>query len=468
MMATQKSAGIIFMPHANIQYSQLNPQRRAWVVRESYGKLFEVIDGGPYKIAFEASGETVKFMAEAAPEVAAALKRLIKEEKVEPVGSPFTHIMISNIDPDLCLSTLKDGLNAWEKYLDVRPTVGWNPECSWAAYIPEVYKEAGFKSLVMDADSFYLSFPEIREATGLVFDVRGHSNKNHLFKIEQYIQDKPEFLKYLTNPSILPNGLIGIFRSDMMSNYMLWYLMGATEGYRQQAIRTDEVRAMLSTWLERVRATGSYIMPYAEDAEYIGTTAYFYVKQFGQARFFEHEPESVVRFKQMLDLALACGYTMALPSEAVAAGQAIRNDAVCQIENGVAWHGGTAKAWANTKYARIMDPICRSIADGIRAIAARENKTLQTVDGTLKAALEKTISALVSDSRWPPDPTSPGRFNVQESLDDMRQANELIAKAMAERGLASPKHLYSPDLMKTQIEAIAQELMAMPYFGEKA
>jgi hypothetical protein len=252
----------------------------------------------------------------------------------------------------------------------------------------------------------------------------------------------------------------------MMSNYMLWYLMGATEGCREQPIQADEVRRMLLTWNDRVAQTGSFIMPYAEDAEYIGTTAYFYVKQFGQARFFEPEPRSVERFREMLDMAVECGYTLALPSEVLAESKPIDNPAICRIENGVAWHGGTAKAWANTQYARILDPVCRSVAEGLRAIAARENKTLADLDGTLKAALEKTISALVSDSRWPPDPTSPGRFNVAESLDDLRQANDLVARAMAERGMGLHKYLYSPDLMATQIEAITGELMAMTYFGE--
>lgn len=465
-MAKGTPARILFLPHANIQYSQLKPERRAWVVAESYGKLFDIIDSGPYKIAFEASGETIKFMAESSPKVTEQLRRLVREGKVEGVGSPFTHIMISNIDADLCLATLREGLDAWEKYIGVRPTVGWNPECSWAGYVPEIYRAAGFKSLVMDADSFYLSFEEIRKATGLAFDVRGHSNKNHLFKIEQYIKDKPDFLKYLTNPSVTPNGLIGLFRSDMMSNYMLWYLMGATEGCREKPISTDEVRTMLSTWRDRVAATGTFIMPYAEDAEYIGTTAYFYVKQFGQARFFEHEPASVTRFKEMLDIAIECDYTLSTPSEILSESNNIKNDAVVQIENGVAWHGGTAKAWANTKYARIMDPISGTIADGIRAIAALDGKDLQQVTGTLKAALDRTISSLVSDSRWPPAPTSPGRFNVNESLADMRAANDLIAKAMEERGIASHKYLYSPNLMKSQIEAIAAELMDMPYFGE--
>ncbi len=220
---------VIFMPHANIQYSQLAPSRRAWVVKESYEKLFDLVASDDrYRIAFEASGETISFMGQETPATLAKLRTLIRENKIEPVGSPFTHLMISNIDPEICLVTLKHGLDAWEQHTGVRPTIGWNPECSWADYVPAIYKEAGFETLVMDADSFFLSFKEIREATKLAFDVQGHSNKNHLFRIEEFIKDKPEYLKYLTNPSLAKNALKMIFRSDMMSNFMLWFLMGAT------------------------------------------------------------------------------------------------------------------------------------------------------------------------------------------------------------------------------------------------
>ena len=45
------------MPHANIQYSQLAPERRYWVMKNCYEKLFDLIDGGDYKIAFEATYE---------------------------------------------------------------------------------------------------------------------------------------------------------------------------------------------------------------------------------------------------------------------------------------------------------------------------------------------------------------------------------------------------------------------------
>lgn len=458
---------IIFMPHANIQYSQLAPERRYWVMKNCYEKLFDLVAGGDYKIAFEASGITIEEMAKQAPEVLEKLKNLVAEGKVEPVSSPYIHFMLANIQKEVCLHSLKHSLDVWEKYVGKRPVIGWNPECGWASYIPDIYKEAGMEALVMDADSLMLSFDEIRQATGLQFDVAGHSNKNHLFKIEEYIKDKPDFLKFITNPSVAPNGLKMIFRSDCMANLLLWYLMGATEGLREEPINMNEIKNMFKNWQDRINETGSFIMPYAEDAEYIGSSAYFYVKQFNQARFFKEEPNSVARFKEILDAAKESGYEFALPSEVLAEGNLLENPYVDNIENGVAWHGGTAKAWANTEYSRIMDPVCMSILNGIKAVAEKLGETLDTLDMDLNNAMMALASAWVSDSRWPPDPTSPGRFNVRESLDDMYKANNAIKTAMEKGGIAEKRGLYSPNLMETQIKAIDKKLMDIKYFGEE-
>ena len=450
------------MPHANIQYSQLDPKRRAWVCENCYRPLFEMVRDGEYKVAFEASGRTLEVMAEEAPEVLALLKTLVQQGKIEAVASPFIHVMLANVPPEIGLDTLKHGLDAWEKYTGVRPETGWNPECGWAAYLPEIYKEAGYKNLVMDADSFFLSFPEIREATGLKYDVQGHSNKNHLFKIEEYIKDKPEYLKYLTNPSVAPNGLKMVFRSDCMANPMLWYLMGATEGYRETPVAIGELKEMFLKWQPRVAQTGQFIMPYAEDAEYIGSSAYFYVKQFNQARFFEPEPDSIVRFKALLDMAKEIGYELSTPSQVIAsAKEIIPNDLIDNIENGAAWHGGTYKAWANTSYSLIFDPVCRMVYDGICAVRKVTGMTPE-----LDAALKAVTSAYVSDSRWPPLPTTPGRFNVRESLDDLFAANKLVGLAMEKSGIGAKRAIYSASLMETQIKLIENILMEQKYFGE--
>jgi hypothetical protein len=462
------SPKIIFLPHGNLQYSQLAPKHRAWVVENSYRPLFELVEKHGYRIAFEASGRTLEIMAEVAPSTLAQLARLIKSGQIEPVASPFTHVMLANIPEDVGLATLRHGLDAWEHYTGVRPETGWNPECGWASFLPEIFKAAGFKRLVMDADSFLLSFPEIRAATKLSYDVRGHSNKNHLFRIEEYIKDKPEFLRHLTNASQAQNGLELIFRSDCMANPMLWYLMGATEGMREKPVSIEEIRAMLAAWKERIAVSGRFIMPYAEDAEYIGTSAYFYVKQFHQSRFFEPEPASVTRFRQLLDTAKELGYELALPREvAPAGGKPPLNNRIDCIENGVAWHGGTAKAWANTVHSRLLDPTCLAVLNGIRTLADRAGLAMDALDGDLREALRALTNAWVSDARWPPLPTTPGRFNVREALDDLYTANCHLQSYMAQHGIGECRALYSPELMRTQIQAVDDELMALDYFGEE-
>lgn len=459
--------GIVFLPHGNLQYSQLRPEQRGWVARQSYGALFDLSAQQDAPLAFEASGETLEIIAATAPAVLDKLIAGIREGRIEPVASPHTHIMLANIDPEIGLDSLRNGLDTWERLTGVRPVTGWNPECSWAGFIPEIFRAAGFETLIGDADSYLLSsVPGLREATGLKFDVRGHSNKNALFKIEREIAHRPEVLQALFRPSLLPNGLKVILRSDMMCNILLWFLMGATEGNREHPIQADEVRETLARWRARIPGGDGFILPYAEDAEYVGTTAYFYVKQFGLARFFEPAPDSVQRFAEVLCLARELNFRLMTPSQAVAAYEAIPARGFECIENGCAWHGGTAKAWTNTRQARLLDPVCRSVHQGLKAVAAHLGIDEMRRESEFREVMRRLTTAYVSDARWPPEPTSPGRFNVEEALGALEQANAGLAAIMKARGIAQHLGLYSPGIMRTQIAAIRDELMALPYFEE--
>ena len=109
-----------------------------------------------------------------------------------------------------------------------------------------------------------------------------------------------------------------------------------------------------------------------------------------------------------------------------------------------------------------MDPVCRMVFDGIMAVRKHIGDTPE-----LEKAMKAVTSAYVSDSRWPPLPTSPGRFNVRESLDDLYAANGFIGEAMEKAGIGMKRAIYSSQLMKTQIALIEKELMAQKYFGEK-
>ena len=80
--------------------------------------------------------------------------------------------------------------------------------------------------------------------------------------------------------------------------------------------------------------------------------------------------------------------------------------------------------------------------------------------------MKAVTSAYVSDSRWPPLPTTPGRFNVRESLDDLFAANKFLGEAMEKGGIAEKRAIYSAPLMETQIKLIEKNLMEQKYFGE--
>lgn len=464
---TSLQPGILFLPHGNLQYSQLRPERRAWVVQQSYEPLFDLSSRLNARLAFEASGETLEIIAATHPRVLDKLKSGLAEGRIEGVASPQTHIMLANIDPEIGLASLRAGLDTWERLTGVRPVTGWNPECSWADFIPEIFRAAGFDILIGDADSYLLSsVPGLREATGLKFDVRGHSNKNALFKMEPQIAARPEILQTLFRPNRLSNGLQVLLRSDMMCNVLLWYLMGATEGNRDRPITPDEVRATLQRWRDRIPGGDGFILPYAEDAEYIGTTAYFYVKQFGTARFFEAAADSITRFEEVVRMAGELNFRLMTPREAVATYRAIPATGFECIENGCAWHGGTAKAWGNTPHARLLDPVCRSLHQGLKSVFSGCSDDEMQRDAEFRAVMRQIAAAYVSDARWPPPPTSPGRFNVQEALACIDAANDAIEAIMERKGLAKSRSLYSPGIMRTQIAAIRQELMAMPYFEE--
>jgi hypothetical protein len=87
-------------------------------------------------------------------------------------------------------------------------------------------------------------------------------------------------------------------------------------------------------------------------------------------------------------------------------------------------------------------------------------------DAEFREVMRRLTTAYVSDARWPPAPTSPGRFNVEEALIALEEANNGLAAIMDTRGLGGHRGLYSPGIMRTQIAAIRDELMSLPYFEE--
>ena len=53
--------------------------------------------------------------------------------------------MLANIDPEIGLHSLIDGLDTWERHTGTRPVSGWNPECGWSWLYPRDLPRRGFR-----------------------------------------------------------------------------------------------------------------------------------------------------------------------------------------------------------------------------------------------------------------------------------------------------------------------------------
>ena len=74
----------ILIFHSNLNYSQLRPEKREFVCRESYERLNDFFSHKfpEVKWCFEASGFTIDYMAEHTPDVLEKLKYSISQKKV--------------------------------------------------------------------------------------------------------------------------------------------------------------------------------------------------------------------------------------------------------------------------------------------------------------------------------------------------------------------------------------------------
>ena len=67
-----------------------------------------------------------------------------------------------------------------------------------------------------------------------------------------------------------------------------------------------------------------------------------------------------------------------------------------------------------------------SVCDGVHIKLLKKVHIILAYEENMLDNNAMKAIAWVSDNRWPPEPASPGRFNVRESLDDMYKANETI------------------------------------------
>jgi hypothetical protein len=401
--------------HANLNYAFLEPHKYEQVIRASYETI---IDGhmkaGPRaKFVFEASGFTIDVMAEKCPGVLAKLRAAMDCGQCEFMGAPYAHPVMANVPEEDGYWSCEFSQRTYEKHLGRRIESWWNPECTWMQHVPRAFRRAGAKYLTLDFESFMncndpeYAWVERNRAT----DIYWGGNLPWF--------DLDPDCRFLHRPfrNIVP-GLGGFCRSDRLVGKYINYFLG---------------KVTLEEYLENVRywtgkkGDGAMIIV-ADDAEYCGTTGYYYVKYYRDySRSFEMKPDAPGKLAALIDGVLKLG-DLATFKEACEDVPAVEEPFF--VEDRYAWHRTYADCWGNTPEAKHFDPI-------VAALRAEYKTRFQPiVEGTHRGQFGELASkfwfhctcAANSDGRWPPPPAKPCEFNRQWVRNEIEATRKVLAE----------------------------------------
>lgn len=410
--------------HANLNYAFLEPHKYEQVIRASYETILDGHAKYPEaKFVFEASGFTIDTIAKACPDVLAKLRAAMASGQCEFMGAPYAHPVMANVPEEDGYWSCEFSQRSYEKHLGTRIESWWNPECTWMQYVPRAFKRAGAKYLTLDFESFMncndkdYAWVERNRASDIYWG--GH--------MPWYDLD-PD-CKFLHRPfrDVVP-GLHGFCRSDRIVGKYVSYFMGNTT--------LEDYLANVKRWSGSGKGATIII---ADDAEYCGTSGYFYVKYYRDySRSFEVRPDAAEKLDALIRGVLELG-ELATFKECCEEIEPVEEPFF--VEDRYAWHRTYSDCWGGTPEAKHFDPIVASLR------AEYKSKYQPITEGThadtFKALAEKfwfhCTCAANSDGRWPPPPAEPCEFNRQWVRNEIEATRAVLAELdKATSGISLP------------------------------
>lgn len=410
--------------HANLNYAYLTPERYEFVIRNAYELILNtMIEKFPgQKFVFEASGYTIEQIAEKTPDVLEKLRSAIDSGQCEFMGSPYAHPMLPNFPKEDGIWSIRFSNDIYEKFLGMKPTGFWNPECGWRSYVPAQVTACGYENLLGDFEAYSRSLgPDGKPLRPEIFE-KEHSDDpafyNFGFQYDLPGTEKAIHFPFENITNSEGSSLRLFLRSDRIAQFGVRYFMGM-EGYS------------LDKYLELIRKYSGQnesepegaVIIFADDAEYIGTNGWFKLKYLNQPdNVFEATPDSQ---EKLIDLISACTEM----GQFITFEQACRNKSPLPDEitfdDDSAWHGARASTWAQTPMARLLRPWQDLVREKLLARADSLSESEK------QAAWFHLTNSYNSDGQWPPTlPEAPHiihPFNYQYCFENLLQAELLVA-----------------------------------------
>lgn len=145
--------------HLNLAFSSIEEEQRAEVVRNCYVPLLDLAERhGP--IGIEATGYTLRAIAQCDPSWLKRLTALIQAERVEFIGSGYAQMIGPLVPADMVAANLRLGHAAYQELLGVTPRVALVNEQAYSGGLVGAYLDAGYEALLVDWDNVANHHPD--------------------------------------------------------------------------------------------------------------------------------------------------------------------------------------------------------------------------------------------------------------------------------------------------------------------
>lgn len=399
--------------HANLNYAFLTPDKYERTIRASYEVIFDSFAKYPdQRYVFEASGYTIEKMAELTPDVLAKLNKAIKVGQCEFMGAPYSHPIMANIPEEDGYWSCEFAMRTYEKHLGFRPVSFWNPECTWTQHVPRAFAKAGVKYLTLDFESYMNS-------TDKDYAWVEHNRTRDIYwggHLPWYPLDPN--CKALHHPfrNVVP-GMDGMCRSDRLVGKYIGYFLGKTS--------LDDYLDNVKKWTGNGKKGATIII--ADDAEYCGTTGYYYVKYYRDYdKCFLVDPDAGNKLVKLIEGIKKFGQLVTFE-------EACKEEAVDEpffVEDGYAWHRTYAEVWGGTPEAQAWEPILAGLRKEYKTKVQpfAESGEYPELNKLAERFWYHLTNSANSDGRWPAPPAKTCPFNRNWVLDEIKSTKTILAE----------------------------------------
>ncbi len=146
--------------HLNLAYSAITEERRSEVIEKCYWPLLRLAKRLQIPFGIEASAWTLKTVNEIDSAWIRELRDLVTLGPCEFIGSGYAQIIGPLVPADVNIANFKIGMSQYESILGLRPELALINEQAYSAGLVPLYREAGFKALIMEWDNPARTHPD--------------------------------------------------------------------------------------------------------------------------------------------------------------------------------------------------------------------------------------------------------------------------------------------------------------------